>query len=290
MLSIGRRASVAIEALIFVCLVNVCITIAKDKDLKPVELVAQHLQSIGNSDQLAKTQTRAIAGAVAVRFVQGATGEMQGLGQLVSDGHKLAIIYRFAGQDYRGEYFAYDGKNVTVGRYLPGKISVLAEFLNRFDGILKEGLLGGAFSIAWPLRNLAETQPRLKYSKTNLAGRPAHQLEYRPRRGLSEFRIGLFFDYETFHHIRTEYRLHIPAGIGGGIATEIGVERPDSYYILSEDFADFREVDGMTLPHRYTLGFSSEGQTRTFVANWTLEVKQVEHNGITDALIFKAPE
>jgi hypothetical protein len=290
MLSIGRSASVAIAALLLVCLMNVPGSAAKDTDLKPEELVAQHLKSIGNSDQLAKTQARAVAGNVTVRFVQGATGELQGRGQLVSDGHKLAIIYKFTGQDYSGEHFAYDGKNVTVGRYLPGKISVLAEFLNRFDGIIKEGLLGGTFSVSWPLRNLAESQPRLKYGKAKLSGRPVHQLEYRPRRGLSDFRISLFFDYETFRHIRTEYRMHIPAAIGGGSANEIGVERPDSYYVLSEDFSDFREVDGMTLPHRYTIGFSSEGQTRTFVANWTLDAEQVEHNGKTDALIFKAPE
>jgi hypothetical protein len=290
MLSIGRSASWAIAALLFICLMHMRISIAKDNDLKPEELVAQHLQSIGNSDQLAKTQTRSLAGTVTVRFVQGATGELPGLGQLVSDGHKLAIVYRFTGQDYLGEHFAYDGKNVTVGRYLPGKISILAEFLNRFDGIIKEGLLGGALSIAWPLRTLPETQPRLKYDKAKLAGRPVHQLEYRPRRGLSEFRISLFFDYDTFHHIRTEYKLHIPAAIGGGSANTIGIERPDSYYVLSEDFADFKQVDGMTLPHRYTIGFSSEGQTRTFVAHWTLEAEQIEHNGKTDALIFKAPE
>ena len=68
----------------------------------------------------------------------------------------------------------------------------------------------------------------------------------------------------------------------------IGIERPDSYFLLSEEFADFKEVDGMTLPQRYTIGFSSEGQTRTFLAYWTLEAEQW---GTTDKLtsgIFKA--
>jgi hypothetical protein len=112
-----------------------------------------------------------------------------------------------------------------------------------------------------------------------LAGRSVHALEYRARGGLGDFKIVLFFDPETFHHIGTEYRFRISAAMGGGPATKTGIETPDSYYLLSEEFADFKEVAGMTLAHRYTIGFSSEGQTRTFVANWILEAKQWVHNG-----------
>lgn len=288
MLSIGRIANWVLMMLLFISVAGSHTSFAQDNKLTPEALVAQHLQSIGSPDLLARTQSRALVGATKVRFIQGATGELSGQGQFASDGRKLGIILRYSGQDYLGEHFAFDGKDVTVGRFIPGKISILAEFINRFGGVMKEGLFGGALSIAWPLKNIQEIQPRLKYTKAKLEGRPMHALEYRPKGGLGDFKIVLFFEPETFRHIRTEYRLRISAAIGGGPATSIGIEKPDSYYLLSEEFADFKEVDGMTLPQRYTIGFSSEGQTRTFLAYWTLEAEQWKHNGQIDSGIFRA--
>jgi hypothetical protein len=290
MLSIGRSANWVRIVLFFVSVAVFPLSLAKDKKLTPEELIAQHLQSIGSPDLLAKIQSRSFVGATSVRFQQGAIGELSGQCQFASDGRKLGIILRYGGQDYRGEHFAFDGKDVTIGRFIPGKVSVLAEFVNRFGDIMKEGLLGGVLSIAWPLRNLEDTKSRVKYSEAKLAGRPMHTLEYRAKGGLRDFKIVLFFEPETFHHVRTEYRLHIAAAMGGGPATSIGIETPDSYYVLSEEFADFKEVDGMTLPQRYTIGFSSEGQTRTFLAYWTLEAEQWVHNRQVDPGIFRADE
>jgi len=290
MISIGRSANWVMTVFFFISVAGSNMSSAQDKKLTPEELVAQHLKSIGSPDLLAKIQSREFVGSTRVRFDQGAFGELIGQSQFASDGRKLGIILRYGGQDYQGEHFAFDGKDVTVGRFIPGKISVLGEFINRFGGVMKEGLMGGALSIAWPLRNYSEIRSRLKYNKAKLAGRPVHALEYRPKGGLGDFKIVLFFEPETFHHIRTEYKLSISAAIGGGPATEIGIERPDTYYLLSEEFADFKEVDGMTLPQRYTIGFSSEGQTRTFLAHWTLEAKQWIHNGQIDSSIFRATE
>ncbi len=288
MLSTGRSMNPVFMMLLCVSVFGSHLSFTQDKKLTPEELVARHLQSIGSPDQLAKTRARALIGATKVRFIQGATGELSGRGQFASDGNKLGIILRYNGQDYLGEHFAFDGKDVTIGRFLPGKISILAEFVNRFGGLMKEGLFGGALSVAWPLKNFQEIRSRLKYNKAKLDGRLFHSLEYRAKGGLGDFKIVLFFEPETFRHVRTEYKLRISAAIGGGAATGIGIERPDSYFLLSEEFADFKEVDGMTLPQRYTIGFSSEGQMRTFLAYWTLEAEQWEHNGQIDSGIFKA--
>ena len=263
---------------------------AKDDKITPEAVVSQHLQSIGNPDLFAKVQSRVFAGTTTVRFIQGASGEYGGQCQFASDGRMLGIVLKYRAQDYRGEHIGFDGKDVTIKRFMAGGMSPLADFINRFDGIMKEGLLGGALSVAWPLKNLQQAQPRLKYDRAKLAGRPMHSLEYRPRKGLGDLKIVLFFEPETFHHVRTEYRLHVSATRGSGPATEIRVERPDSHYILSEEFSDFKEVDGMTLPHRYTLGFSSEGQTATFLAYWTLVAEQWVHNGQINPLIFQARE
>jgi hypothetical protein len=289
MQSTGRSANWVMMVLLFIPAAGSHIS-AKDKKFTPEALVAKHLQSIGRPDLLAKMQSLAFVGATSVRFQQGAHGELSGQGQFASEERKLAIILKYDGQDYRGEHFAFDGKDVTVGRFIPGKISILAEFMDRFNGIMKDGLLGGVLSIAWPLRSIEGIESRLKYNKAKLAGRPMHALEYSGKGGLRDFKIVLFFEPETFHHIRTEYRLHISAALGGGAATSIGIEKADSHYLLSEEFTDFKEVDGMTLPQRYTIGFSSEGQTRTFLAYWTLEAERWVHNGQIDSGIFRAPE
>jgi hypothetical protein len=288
--SVGCSSSWVMMVLLFVSIAGSHGSLAKDKEITAETLVAKHLQSIGSPDVLAKTQSRDIFGTTRVRFIQGAHGELDGLGQFASEGRKLGIILRYNGQDYRGEHFAFDGKDVTVGRYLPGKISILAEFVNRFGGLMKEGLLGGVLSVAYPLLNYQEVRSRLKYTKAKLAGRRMHALEYRPKGGLGDFSIMLFFEPETFHHIRTEYKLRVSAAMGGGPATGIGIETSDSHYVFSEDFADFKEVDGMTLPQRYTISFSSEGQTRTFLAHWTLEAEKWVHNGHIDPSVFRAPE
>ncbi len=290
MRSTGPSFNLIEMALLFVSVACSSGSFANDKKLTPEELVARHLQSIGNPELLAKTTSRAFMGTTSVRFSQGAFGESSGPCQFASDGRKLGILLKYDAQDYRGEHFAFDGKDVAVGWYLPGKRSILAEFINRFDGIMKEGLMGGVLSIAWALRNYQEIGSRLKYSKAKIGGRSMHAVEYSAKGGLRDFKIMLFFDPETFHHVRTEYKLHINAVMGGGAATSTGIEKADSDYVLSEEFSDFKEIDGMTLPQRYTIGFSSEGQHRTFLAFWTLNAETWIHNGQIDPAIFKASQ
>jgi hypothetical protein len=288
MLGISRIAEWFITAFLFVWVACPTISLAGDKKLTPEALIAKHLQSIGSPDLLAKTKSREFIGTSNVRFVQGAIGELPGQCQFASEERKLGIILSYAGQDYRGEHFAFDGNDLTVGHFTAGKTSILAEFINRFGDVIKKGLLGGALNVAWPLQTLKEMQPRLKYNRIKLAGLPMHALEYRPKGNLEGFKIVFFFEPETFRHIRTEYKLRIYAAMGDGMATAgPRIETSDTYYILSEEFADFKEIDGMTLPQRYTIGFSSEGQTRTFVAYWTLEAKQWIHNGKIDADVFR---
>ena len=290
MQSTGRGANRICIILMFISLFVFQVSLAKDDKMTPEELVAQHLKSIGPPDLLAKVQSRVFVGTTTVRYIQGDTGEFSGDCQFASDGRKTGIILRYQAQDYRGEHIAFDGKDVTIKRFIAGGMSPMAKFINSYDGVMKEGLLGGVLSIGWPLKNLQEAQPRLKYGKAKLAGRPMHSLEYRPKKGLGDFKIVLFFEPDTFHHVRTEYRLHISATRGSGPATDIGIEAPDSHYVLSEEFSDFKEVDGMMLPHRYTIGFSSEGQAIPYLAYWILVAEQWVHNGSVNPLIFKARE
>jgi hypothetical protein len=110
-------------------------TSAEDKDVSPEYVIAEHIKSIGAPETLAKIKSRGFAGTASVDFIQGATGKVTG-GQfmLVCEGRRLAIIMRYQDLEYPGEYFAFDGKEVTGGHIKPGQRSPLADFVYRYNG------------------------------------------------------------------------------------------------------------------------------------------------------------
>jgi hypothetical protein len=285
--------------------------LAKD-ELNPEQVVAAHLKSIGSPEALAALKTLAFVGGTSVDFIQGMYGRMNGTSMLVSDGEKLGIVLKYDDVNYRGEYLAFDGKDVSVGYIDPLQRSPLADFIFRNNGIMKEGLLGGVLSRGWPLLNLKEKQVDLKYRETTIDGRPLHEIEYRPKNSLRDVKIKLYFDLETYRHVRTEYRIRIrddmSASPGGGATrtgrfqapdqnnsglNSTGFEAlqgglPDSIYVLVEKFDDFKKVGAMTLPHSYTIDYSVEGQGHTFLGKWTLTAKQWVFNRTYDERIFVA--
>jgi hypothetical protein len=259
----------------------------------PEQIVAAHIISIGSPEALAELKTLAFVGRTSVDFIQGVYGNMTGTSMLVSDGKKLGIVLKYGDINYRGEYFAFDEKDVSVGYIDPLQRSPLADFIFRYNGIMKEGLLGGVLSRAWPLLNLQQHPASLKCRKTTIDGRPLHEIEYRPKKSLREVKIKLYFDLQTYRHVRTEYRIRIrddmSVGRGGGGGFDVLHQGlPDSIYVLVENFDDFKRVGAMTLPHSYTIYFSVEGQGHTFIGKWTLTAKQWAFNRTYDDRIFVA--
>jgi hypothetical protein len=250
---------------------------AKDS-LTPDEVVARHLKSIGSPEALAAVKSRAIKGTASVRFSKGSIGNLQkGRSLLVSEGRELGIILNYGAWDYPGEYFAFNGKKVTVGYMNFHVRSPLASFIDLFHGLFKEGLWGGALSIAWPLLDIQKSRPTLKYKKRKVDRRELHTLEYNPksRSGMNDIRIDLFFDPETFRHIRTEYR--VPYSL--------------SALMIAEKFEDFRVVNGMMLPHKYGIEYSSirpPSGLEAYMANWTIEATEFLHNTWIDPQLFEA--
>jgi hypothetical protein len=286
---------------------------AADNDLNPQKLVAEHLKSLGGPALLAKIKSRIITGQSSVEFVQGMSGKMQGAPNLsfmfISEGPRLAIAIKFSDTNYPGEYFANDGKEVTVGHITPGQKSPIAEFLFMNNGIIKEGLLGGALSTYWPLLDIEKRQPSLKLRKSKIEGRELYELEYLPKTGLRNMKIRLYFDPATYSHVRTEYKVQVrgdssvgnragfdPLGESSSVKSanprggiSVGEAQPDSYYTLVEKFEDFKKVNGMILPHRYLIEYSLEGSGQAFIGHWTLTVNKWAYNQATfDPKIFQA--
>ncbi len=191
---------------------------------------------------------------------------------------------KFNSIEYTGENLAFDGKHAATGFLPQGGRSQLSTLLSIRDAPLKEGLLGGVLSTAWPLLRIEEQNPKLEYrGLKKIDGREMHELSYRPRKGDSDLKIALYFDAATFQHIRTRYSLKIEARIG---TRESPNQNPESYYSLTEDFDDFRTVDGLMLPHKYRLQVSVQGNLASSLYDYTLAVNSISHKEAIDDRVF----
>jgi hypothetical protein len=283
---------------------------AQEKKITPDELVAAHLKSIGTPEAIKAIKSRVISGLAAVRFIQGASGSYNDGGfVLASEPDRVGLVMKFNATEYPMEYFAYDGRNVTVANIKPGQKSPVAEFIDRFNGFVREGLLGGTLSVSWPLLDLKEKKAELKCNPGTLDGKPVYEVEYHPKKPMGDLKIKLFFDQETFRHIRTEYKVSHSSDLSAsrgvvssapiqGYDSEAGEVAPratimgdiaNSYYKLVEKFDNFQKAGDLTLPYSYTIEYEIQGQGSSFLADWTMRPSgQFTNNGQIGPEFFKA--
>lgn len=285
-----------VTSAVVLCLIVVCLPnefFAKDQDFTPEEVIAEHVKSLGNVKALANVKSRTFVGTSSAHFYQGMFGTLIGQSMFVAQGPKMGIVMKFADKDYPGEYFAFDGNEVTVGHISPGQKSPVAEFLFRYNGLFKEGLMGGVLSPEWPLFKLEERQPHMKYGEAKVEDRKLHMIEYRPKKGLGDVKIRLYFDWETFRHVRTEYnvRHRLDATVPSDYMSEgyiLDSNQPESIYKLIEKFDDFKKVGGIVLPESYQIHYSVEGTGHAFVGEWKLKAQTWGFNQTFDDKLFKA--
>jgi hypothetical protein len=186
---------------------------------------------------------------------------------------------------------------------------------------MKEGLLGGVLSLGWPLLDIEKRNPSLKYNRAKVDGRELHVIDYNPKGGMNNMKVKLFFEPDTFRHVRTEYMLKVQGeqalqagqtvtrGVipgaqsgqrDGTITRDAGIQDQiaNSYYRLVEKFDNFKEVKfkdskgsetgSLILPHSYAIEYSVEGQGSSFLGHWNLIANQWMQNGKLDPSVFKA--
>lgn len=264
---------------------------AEDKKFTPEEVVAEHIKSIGGPEAVAGIKSRFFAGSASVEFISGNVGGLAGQCEFASEKQKLGIFCRYNAVDYPLEHFAFDGEDVTIGYISQGRRSPLGDFLNRYDRLIKRGLMGGVLSVSWPLLDIESNRAKMKYKKKKVDGRELHELEYSPQKGMGDVKVRLYFDYDSFHHVMTEYKVTFRQqgdikSIKEGVLTDS--LDSDVYYVLKEEYGDFREVNGITLPHTYSIHYSQEGRGGTFMARWTIKATQWSHNSQINAQYYTA--
>ena len=231
-----------------------------DKKITIEQLLARHFESIGPAEARAAAPSRLVNGSVKLVSRIGSTGQITGRGALASLSPKLRYSMKFSAPDFPAEEMVFDG-NKTATSFLPqGKRSNLSQFLDQHPAPLREGLIGGTLSTSWALFRTAELNPKLEYKGTaKVDGKALHKVAYRQRKGSPDLKIWLYFDPQTFRHVRTEYQFLIGARLGVGPNESNAVQ--ESFYILSEDFDDFRPVDSLMLPHSYKMILSVSAST-----------------------------
>jgi len=254
------------------------------KKLTAEEVIASHLDSIGTAEARSAFKSLVAQGAVTVNVRIGGTGHGNGGAVMASQGPMSLIGLIFGQQEYANEKMAFNGQKLTLGEYRPGVRTRFGNFLLTHDVVLREGLLGGTLSTAWPFYDTNGSKGKVRYLGTkNLNDRKAYILSYEPRSG-GNLDIKLYFDAETFQHVRTEYQQEFAAP---------SVTRPDkaarqkgTRFKLTEDFSDFRREANLVLPHNYKIQLTIDTESDPLLQDWVVTLSQFLFNKTLDAKQF----
>jgi hypothetical protein len=252
------------------------------------ELVAQHLDSIANAAIRAGFKTRVVQGPVRYSILVGGAGTLDGKAQMVSEGRKLVFMMKLPNNLYRGEQFVFDGEKDKVAFSGAQQTrSALGNFVFVQDAVIREGLLGGVLSTAWPLLNLNDRKAKLSFDGLKkVDGQELYELRYRPRKS-TDLEINLYFDPQTCRHVETTYSYSVSEGLTSGGETAAAQQVPNRYR-LTEKFSDFKTVDGVTLPTHDDIQFSQELQGgHTSLTEWDLKGLDVSTNAPVDPRNFE---
>lgn len=238
--------------LILVCFSTVSIVAAQEPGLE--ELTAKHLASVGSQEKLAAIKNQFLLGDAGFK-IQGSASQLLGRGAILSEKGRVTWAISFRSNEYPQDKFGFDGQKAVVRRTSPEGRSLLTQFLNDNRKVLEDGILGGVLSRSWVLRNNGG-KGRLKVAGTRkIDGREAIVVEYNPKGG--DFVTKLYFDKETFRHVRSEHTVAQSAVQGSGIDSSAG--QAGSLTRLVEEFSEFKKMGDLNLPSVYKVTYSRSG-------------------------------
>jgi hypothetical protein len=88
-------------------------------------------------------------------------------------------------------------------------------------------------------------------------GKELFRVSYHPRHGTGDLKIYLFFEPETFRHVKTIYTQQSQAQMGStpGMSSVGG----GANLTMEEDFGGFAKVNKLMLPTQWTIKYDQEG-------------------------------
>ena len=262
-----------LSALIFLC--ASIVAAAKAQDLKVEDIISKHIDSIGTKEKRDEVKTRMAIGTSDFESKL-PSRKTAGKSVMVSDARNLFFITSFASREYGFEKIGFFAGNVSLPYVTAGTRSPLGAFINDHKSMLSDGLFTGSISAMWNLLNSPTAKAKLDSAGTKkIDGRKTYVLNYYPSSASTEYTVRLHFDAQTFQHVRTEHRHQITAKTAtfGVLGEQTGVE-----ISLIEQFEDFRNENGLTLPHIYKIKYTTASNSGTYEYNWGVTISQYIFN------------
>ena len=254
------------------------------KKLTADEVVASHLESIGTAEARSAFKSVVAQGAVTSTIRIGGSGQGKGGAVMASQGPMTLMGLIFGPPDNANEKMAFNGQKLTLGELRPGVRTRFGGFLLTHDILFREGLLGGTLTTAWPLLDMNQRKPKVRYLGTrNLKDRKAYVLGYDPRSG-GNLEIKLYFDAQTFQHVRSEYQQEFVAAAVS--RPEDAAKQKGTILKLTEEFSDFRQENNLVLPHTYKIQLTIDTDNNPLLQDWVVTLSQFVFGKTLDAKQF----
>lgn len=259
-----------------VLLFTVGAVVIKAQDLKVEDIVAEHLNSIGTKEKREAVKNQMAIGTSEFESKL-PTRKTTGKAAIVSEAGNLLFIASLASKEYPFEKIGLFADKISLPFVTAGARSPLGAYISDHSRILSEGLFTGSISAKWSLLNTQIKKGKLNYAgMKKIDGRKTYVLNYYLNGSSNEFTINLFFDAQTFQHLRTEYRHVIAAKeiiFGASSAQRSGTE-----IAMTEEFGDFKDENGLTLPHSYKIKYLTSSEKGTYEYNWGVTISQYIFN------------
>lgn len=273
------------QFLLFLLLIIGLSDISFSQKMKAEEVLAKHLESIGTAETRVGVKTLIAVGDATAKFISTKDQVIQGRVVMASEGAKNFFGMNMNSSAYPGERFSFDGKNAHVAFVQRGQRSILGNFVQSNNRILEESVFGGVLSSSWLMLNREGSKNKLSFDGTKkIDGKETYVLNYSIKG--SDVDVILFFDKDTFRHVRTEYKRTSSAGIG--LRPEDSTRYSATNLKVTEDFTDFKPEKGLTLPHSYRLYYSITGQNGTTEIEWSFKLTEFAVNQKLEAQTFDA--
>jgi len=244
--------------------------------LTPQEIIDRHLASIGSREKRDSIKTLM---AVGISEFEAKVPLVKGGGKaiMVSDPNNLFFVMSLNSKEYPFEKVGYFGDKVNLPYMPAGGRSLLGGFLAENTKILTNGLFSGVMSLRWPLLGLDKKKFRLEsLGVKKVDGRKMYVLDFDPSGVAStQLMMRLYFDSETFSHVRTEFVRAIDAG---NVTFRQANQQGTSILTLTEEFSDFKDEDGLNLPHSYRVTFRANSNAAMYENVWGINVRQYYFN------------
>lgn len=245
------------------------------QNLKLEEVISKHTASIGTAEKQKELKNMVLLGSSAF---ESKLPERKSIGRvaIVSEESNLLFISSFAADSYPFEKIGVFSSKINIPFVTPGIRSPLGDFLWEHPGILDSGLFLGSMSLNWNLLKANARKGKLNLAGTKkIGGRKAYTIEYFTEGASNELKIRLFFDAETFQHIRSEYREEF-SGKDAAFGT---LGQANGFVVeLTETFSDFKNYEGITLPSVSKVHYMSSSSKGTYEYDWIFKVSEAKFN------------